>query len=280
VDLNKEIKLSDLFRRKAKDPEAAAGEKAKKPAKERKALFARKEKAPQEPKAPKEPKAQRSRVAAKAGPELPAIPLMRAFNLQPGDDTRERPSRLGLAQVLAALLGLLLIGGLGSAYIFMNARAGDRQAQVEDLRAQLADLEVPAETPATPGDTELLTEGQARTASLAGALQGRVAWDRILREVSLVLPDELYLTQVGAASVPQAAGAAPAPTTTPAATTAPNTMTLAGAAGKQALVALFLSRLETLPEFASVDLQSSAYQEEGDVYVFSITATIAPGGAS
>src|SRR5919108_392993 len=287
MDLKKEIKLSALSRRKPKGAEGSAEAKRaeEKPAKkERKALFARKERPPKESRKPRAKKEKTASVAPRSGPELPAIPLMRAFNLQPRDETREKKQgRLGLAQVLVALVGLLLIGGLGSAYIFMGARAGDRQAQVEDLRAQLADLEVPPETPAKHDDSAVLTEGQARTQTLAGALQGRVAWDRILREVSLVLPDEAYLTQVTASTSGAApAAAAPAPATTPAPTTpaVPNSLTHAGAAKDQALVAQFIARLEVVPEFASVDLQSSAYDEKEGVYVFSIMATIAPGGAA
>lgn len=281
MDLQKEIKLSDLFGRKKKPTEdGATTEKPKKPAKERKPLFARKDKAEKKAKPPKEPKqrkAGRKRLQPAPGPELPAIPLMRAFNLQPGDDTREKSTRLGLAQVLVALLGLLLIGGLGSFYILTSATVADKRSQVEDLRAQLADLEVPAEEPAKATNGELLSEGQARTLALAGALQGRVAWDRIMREVSLVIPQELYLTQVSAATLPVSAPTTPAD---PAAAAPANSISMSGAAANQGTVALFLSRLETIPEFQSVDLQSSARDQQSGAYSFAIVATVAPGGAS
>ena len=64
MDLNKEIKLGDLFRRRAKTPgdEVAAAPEQEKPKKERRALFSRpprekREKAPKQPKAEKKPKA-------------------------------------------------------------------------------------------------------------------------------------------------------------------------------------------------------------------------------
>ena len=266
VDLNKEVKLSDLFRRKPKDGEANGS-------------------APKPPKLEK-PKKERRRgrkaaedvaVVAKTAPELPAVPLMRAFNLMPREEVGEKHSGLGLAQVLVALLGLLLLAGLGSGYLFMSARASERQNQVYDLRAQLADLEVPAETPAKPDAAELVSEGQSRTTALATALQGRVAWDRVLREVTLVLPEKAYLTQISATTPAVGSSSSnPAVTTNPNA--APNSLALIGYADRQASVAEFLARLEVIPEFATVDLQSST-AEEGGAYAFSILATIAPEGA-
>jgi Tfp pilus assembly protein PilN len=267
VDLKKEIKLSDLFRRKPKDVDASTAEpktpKPEKPKKERKLKRKRAEDG--------------MAVTAKSAPEVPAIPLMRAFNLMPGDEVGEKSSRLGLAQVLVALLGLLLVAGLGSGYLFMSARVSDRQGEVYDLRAQLADLEVPAETPAKPGAAELVSEGQSRTTALATALQGRVAWDRVLREVSLVLPEKAYLTQVSA-TTPSAGSTTSNPAVSSNPNAAPNSLALVGYADRQASVAEFMARLEVIPEFATVDLQSSTAQDQG-FYAFSILATIAPEGA-
>ena len=265
VDLKKEIKLSDLFRRKRPDAAPSAGAEPKKPKKERR---------------PRRPAG--AAVAPKAAPEVPAIPLMRAINLMPTEEARERSgSRLGLAQVLVALLGILLVAGLGGATIFMGARVSDRQRQADDLRAQLADLQVPAEAPAKPHDPQLAGEGQARTVALAGALQGRVAWDRILREVSLVLPEKLHLEQISATTVGVATTGATTITPTAEAPAAdPNSLTLVGVANEQALVAQFLARLEAVPEFSQVALQSSTYNDDADTYSFSLVAQVVPGGAS
>jgi Tfp pilus assembly protein PilN len=269
VDLKKEIKLSDLLRRKSKDGSPEATAKPEKPEKERK---------PKKERGVKRGLREKKKVVANGAPELPAIPLMRAFNLMPGDEVREKTGRLALAQLLVALLGLVLVAGLGSAYIFMGARATERQGQVDDLRAQLAKLEVPAETPAAPGSSELASEGQARTAALAQALQGRVAWDRVLREVSLVLPENVYLTQISA-TTPAAAAASSNPAVIANPNAAPNALALVGNADKQASVAEFLARLEVIPEFATVELQSSTAADETSAFAFSIIASIAPEGA-
>ena len=286
MDLNKEIKLGDLFRRKAKDA-AEAPEEPKPPKEPRRALFARKEKEPKTPKPPKEPKARKekaARSAPKAAPAPPAIPLMRAFNLLPRDEATERTTRLGLAQVLVALLGLLVVAGLGTGYLFMSGRVADKQAQVDDLRVQLADLDVPSEAPADEGegDVPLASDAEARTAALAGALTGRVAWDRVLREVTLVVPEDVWFTTVTAASPDAAAADGTAPAATPV-EGAGDSLTIAGTARSQEAVARLLARLGVIPELTDVQLQSSVaeLQESGaSTFLFTIVATVDPAGAT
>ena len=281
MDLNKEIKLGDLFRRKAKDTERAP-ETPKPPKEPRRPLFARKEKTPKQPKEPKAPKEKVARRTPKAGPARPAIPLMRAFNLLPGEETAERRTRLGLAQVLVALLGLLVVAGLGTGYLFMSGSVADKQAQVDDLRIQLADLDVPSEAPAgeREGGAPLASDAEARTSALAGALTGRVAWDRILRQVTLVVPEDVLFTTVTTGS-PDAAAAATDPAAPPV-EGAGSSLTLAGKARTQEAVARLLARLGVIPELTAVQLQSSVAepQEDGSItFAFNIVATVDPAGA-
>ena len=296
MDLNKEIKLSDLFRRRAKTSgdEGAAAPEEEKPKKERRALFSRpprekKEKAPKTPKAPKQPKEPRGRrgkapaVEERPAVELPQIPLMRAFNLMPGDDVREKKSsRAGLPEIAVALLGVLVLAGLGGGYLFTSAGVTSKQSELDDLRAQLAELEVPAEKPGEAAvDGEAVLEGQARTTALATALASRIAWDRVLREVSLVVPDSVWLTQLTAATPNAAPGGAAAVAPAIAAGSSPNTLTATGYATNQESVAVLLARLESIPELTSVQLLSST-RVDGDtglVYQFSIQAGVDPLGA-
>ena len=84
VDMKKEIKLSDLFKRGSKEP--SEGENGKAP------------KAPKEPKPPKERKRWRGEkkekaesgavLAAHEAPPPADVPLMRAFNLLPREEVR------------------------------------------------------------------------------------------------------------------------------------------------------------------------------------------------
>jgi Tfp pilus assembly protein PilN len=285
IDLKKEIKLSDLFRRGGGTPaEDAGAEEAPKPEKEKKPRksfsFSR---GPKEPRAPKEPKAKKGApketVAAKTVAAPPAVPLMRAFDLMPKEADRESTSvSPGFTKVALALVAVLVVAGLGAGYMVMGARASDKQAKLDEVRARLAEVNAQA-APVDAGNSASLTgEAQARTAALADALGSRVAWDRILREFSLVLPDEVVLVTLGAgAATPDAAAAPVDPALAGGAT-----LTISGTAPDQQTVAVLLSRLSVIPEFADVQLQSSARAGEegggGTGYQFSIVAMINPGG--
>jgi Tfp pilus assembly protein PilN len=282
MDLNKEIKLSDLFRRK-KGPAAEEAPGEEKPPTKRTSfsfsLGGTDPKAPKEPKEPKAAKAPKARsVAARSVAPPPDVPLMRAFDLMPKEETREKSPRVALAKIALALLGLVLLAGLAAGYLYAGAGVMSKQGELDDLRAQLAELEVPSEEPMA-GSQALAGEGQARTTALSAALATRIAWDRVLREVSLVVPEDVWLTQLSA-STPNAAqgGAAPVATTGAA---SPNSLSAVGFAGSQESVALLLSRLESIPELTSVQLQASTQAESdtGRAYSFTILAGVEPLGA-
>ena len=304
VDFNKEIKLSDLFRRSPKeegdDAGATEGETPAEPKAERTSLFkreisfgrkksddadpeserkpkrGRRERKPKEPKAPKEKKA---RGKATPGAALPQVPLMRAFDLTPVGDTQEATGRRpSTPQLVLAVVGLVLLAGLASYFLISNARVADKQQQVDELRGQLAALEQPQEKPVPQAtDQTLVQERDNRTSALGVALGRRVAWDRLMRDVSLVLPEDVWLTSLTASSAtPTDATTAGGPPPDPTAAPSASTVQIAGFAKKQASVAQLLSRLAVLPEIASVKLVNATSTEVGDetVFQFTITATL------
>jgi Tfp pilus assembly protein PilN len=287
IDLKKEIKLSDLFRRRGGSVPEDAAEATPEPEKEKKPRksfsFSRGPKEPKEPKAPKAPKEPRARkekkqkvaVDAKSAPPPPAVPLMRAFNLMPKEDPREKTTvSPAMTKVAVALLGVLIVAGLGFVYMTSSAKVADKQAERDDRRVELAQLTAQIGPEAADPSASLAGESQARTAALADALAARVSWDRILREFSLVIPPSVVLSTLGASS--GAAGSADPAT---AAAAGEPSFRIEGTASSQAAVAVLMSRLEVIPEFADVRLESSATSTESSGYQFSIIATIAPEGA-
>jgi Tfp pilus assembly protein PilN len=293
MDLNKEIKLSDLFRRN-KGAEAESAPKEERPPKEPKARksfsFSLGSKEPKEPKAPKEPKEKKEKVtSAKSAPPPPAVPLMRAFDLMPKESAAEK-GRSGaspqLVKVGIALLAIVVLAGLAGAYMMFDANAKEKQSQADDLRAQLAEVTAQQAPDAGQGAATLAGESQARTLALSEALTARVAWDRILREFSLVLPEDVWLTTLQSTSGTATTATVP---TTPAPAVGGGTFTINGFARNQADVALLLSRLAVVPEFSDVRLTSSsrggstgeggtATADNPTDYSFAIVATITPQG--
>jgi Tfp pilus assembly protein PilN len=191
-----------------------------------------------------------------------------------------------LAVVLPFVLGSLIAAG----YLISSSKVNDNKATLKALQDELAALPPAPSKPET--NTQLVLQRDQRVAALALALQSRVAWDRILREVSSVLPEDVWLTSLSAKS-PQVTPAPPPPpptttttgstdttttattTTTPApAVTAP--LDLEGYTYSQEGVARLMSRLAVIPELGDVKLVSSTEAQVAGrtVFQFSIEASV------
>jgi Tfp pilus assembly protein PilN len=195
---------------------------------------------------------------------------MRAVNLLPRDEaTRSFAAKRGVVfgGVGGAALATVV---LGSMMMSAGGAANSKQEELDGLRAQIAAIPtVPVID--TSREDALAAEKGARVGALSAALAGRVAWDRVLRQVSLVLPEDVWLTNLSA-EAPDATQA----------TAAGTGFTLTGATYSQNGVARFLSRLAVIPDLANVRLQSSQSQllNERELVQFTILADVrAPGSA-
>jgi Tfp pilus assembly protein PilN len=272
MDLKKEIKLSDLFKRGSNASEGSNGGDPAKPEKQKK------EKPPKEPRRRKEPKVKQSEVSAFAKEALPVpdVPLMRAFNLLPREETRAtatKEAQSPLPHILTALAGVLVFASLAAFYLMAGADVTKKTGQAEDLRAELAGYQVPKQQPVKDKSAALAQERTSRTTTLGSALAGRLAWDRVLRELALVIPADVNLASIQASAPGSASGVAPSP----ADGSVPTNFTLVGSTDSQASVAEFLSRLSVIPELTSVGLKSAAKGTDPDnleAVAFTITAAL------
>ena len=201
---------------------------------------------------------------------------MRAVNLLPRDEAK-RSFEANRGVVFGGIGGAALATAvLASMMISAGGAASSKQQELDGVRAQIAAIPtVPVID--TSKEDALAAEKGARISALSAALGGRIAWDRVLRQVSLVLPEDVWLTSLEAS----AAAAAPAPDATQAAA-AGSGFTLTGATYSQNGVARFLSRLAVIPDLANVRLQSSQSQlvNERELVQFTILADVrAPGSA-
>jgi Tfp pilus assembly protein PilN len=273
IDMKKEIKISDLWKRGPKEP------KAEKPPKEPKKA--------KEPKPPKEKKERRlgrgktEKVAAievKSGPPVRDIPLMRAFNLLPKEEVRsEKESKSSaIPHVIVALAGVLVFAALAAFYLSSSAAVTKKSGELDDLRGDLASLQVPEKQPQAPTEgANIDSERSARTAALSAALTDRLAWDRVLRELALVLPSDVTLVTLDAtAPSPGSAGAATSGSV--------SSFRVTGTSVSQASVARLLSRLQVVPELQNVQLEFATASEDPATpgVNFAITASVRQGAAS
>jgi Tfp pilus assembly protein PilN len=160
-----------------------------------------------------------------------------------------------------------------------SAKAGDKQAELDALQRQLEVLP-PAPKGPTPIEAGLAGERTARVGAVSNALTRRVYWDRVLRELSLVLPDDIWLTSLSARSPASPASAAAAPAKAPGA--APTGLTVNGYTYSHESVARLLSRLSVLPDLTNVQLQSSTLAPVGtqSIVQFTILADVRPPGGA
>jgi Tfp pilus assembly protein PilN len=195
---------------------------------------------------------------------------MRAVNLLPREETK-RSFEAKRGVVFGAVGGTALATAvLASMTMSAGGTVGSKQAELDSLRAQIAAIPV-APTKDSTDDDALAAEKGVRVGALSAALSGRVAWDRVLRQVSLVLPEDVWLTSL----------AAVAPTSAPTATGGSG-FTLTGSTYSQNGVARFLSRLSVVPDLENVRLQSSQSQllNERELVQFTILADVRPAGAA
>jgi Tfp pilus assembly protein PilN len=108
-----------------------------------------------------------------------------------------------------------------------------------------------------------------RLTAVSSALGTRIAWDRILREFSLVLPDDVKVSAL-TMSAPDPADAT---TGAPAGTTATG-FSITGTAFSHDGVARLLSRLMLIPDLENVTLGNSTADPQGGDVQFSITASV------
>jgi Tfp pilus assembly protein PilN len=199
---------------------------------------------------------------------------MRAVNLLPRQQVehkRERPNAVVLvARIGGAAVLLALVGG----FLLAN-RSVDRQRQaLADARAVLAVTpanRVSAKTQAFRAT--LLNQREQSSLALAAAIGKRVAWDRILRRVALVMPDDVWLQSLtGSVPLDSALPSTATATATSSALPAlPSALTIQGYTYSQTSVARLLERLAVVPDLKNVQLQTSQSQQVGNQTVISFT---------
>jgi Tfp pilus assembly protein PilN len=202
---------------------------------------------------------------------------MRAVNLLPIDDRggRRRPPAAPLA---VAGVGVLLASVLAAGFFSASGKVDEREQELAAVERQLAAARRAAKPSKPAARRGRATERDQRLTALNDALAKRLAWDRVLRDVSLVLPDDVWLSSLRADAPAEAeAGSEPATAA------AGRTLTFTGFTYSQESVARLLRRLGLSRELGNVRLQQSSVTEVGreEIFGFTVLADVkATGGAS
>jgi Tfp pilus assembly protein PilN len=206
---------------------------------------------------------------------------MRPVNLIPQDQrrrVREESDGKGAyvaLGVLAALLALVV------AYVMTSNQVTERENEAAALSAEADRLEAKAAKQANY--TDFATIAQTRLIAVAGVAETRFDWERLMREVSLVMPDGSWLQTADASvlgdpsSVSEDSSATLGPLS-PAAT-------FVGCTPRQTDVARMMVRLRQMNRVADVQLGESVQESStdgatvdncGSYYRFDVTVTFTP----
>ena len=192
---------------------------------------------------------------------------MRAVNLLPRDLSRQRRrlSAESLPALVGAGTGLAVVAVLAGGYLVESSKVSDAQQQLDAAKVQLASTPLPPPAPKQPPasvtPSVVTSEQQPRLQALSAALSQRIAWDRILREFSLVLPSDVWLNSLTMAAPTGAAGAPSS-----------SNFTIGGSTYSYDSVARLLSRLSLIPDLTGVVLTNTA--TSGRLVQFSVDATV------
>ena len=180
---------------------------------------------------------------------------MRPVNLIPPEERRGEAAPLRTGPAAYALLGVLAVALLTVTALVMTGNS------VKDREAELAALEAREQAAsATAAElapyTEFASMAAAREVSVTSLAQSRFDWERVLRELSLVLPDGVWLTQVTGSSAGEASGGSAGGSGLAAGVTGP-VLSLTGCATGQRAVAEFAAALHDIDGVTRVGVGSS-----------------------
>ncbi len=200
----------------------------------------------------------------------------RAVNLLREASAKPKNRRASLVAVGVPVAAAVPLVALGLLYFGAHGKASDQQAQLDAVRAEIAALPQP---PTPTIGSGVIGDEAVRASSVASVLGGRLAWDAVLRDLSRVLPENVWLTKL---SVTQPAagnladGAVPVAAVAPGVAPTPTAVSIDGFTYSQPDVARLLARLGTLATLKNVTLTSSQIQPLGnrDVAHFVIVADL------
>jgi Tfp pilus assembly protein PilN len=178
---------------------------------------------------------------------------MRAVNLLPPDERRKGLEESARKPLLLAGGGIAVVTVLATLVaVLASLEASDTRSRLDAVEAEIAALPEP-QVPALDAST-LAQERTDRVSALAAALTGRVAFDRLLRQVSLVLPEDAWLTRLDAAAPIPTAPATPGSGAGAASADSAPGVTIEGATWSHDRVAVVLARLSAIPTLQDVRL--------------------------
>jgi len=186
---------------------------------------------------------------------------MRPVNLIPLEDRRGQNAPLRTGPVAYILIGALVLALAGvTALVLTGNQISDRKSELAQVKREDAAATARGESLAPYALCAALHE--QRVARISSLADSRFDWERVMRELSLILPHDVWLVSLDATASPEVGGSSggsmrgsiPGPA-----------LAISGCAAGQEAVAGFVTALKDIDGVTRVGVESSelADQEEG-----------------
>lgn len=130
---------------------------------------------------------------------------MRPVNLIPADERRGETAATRTGPLPYIVIGVLvLVLGAVAGVVTFDKKVSERQSTVTNLEATA--LETQAQADSLQPFVSFQQIRDARIATVDGLARSRFDWDRVLRELSRVLPQHIWLTEVAGTVAPEVEG--------------------------------------------------------------------------
>lgn len=183
---------------------------------------------------------------------------MRPVNLIPAEDRRGEHAPLRTGPLVYVVVGALVAVLAGvTALVLTGNQVADRKSEVARLERE--DAAAAARAQRLAAYTQFQAVRAQRVATVTSLADSRFDWERVMRELSLVLPDDVWLVSLDASASPEAGGgssgsalrgSAPGPA-----------LAISGCAAGQEGVARFVTVLKDIDGVTRVGVQSSELAE-------------------
>ncbi len=206
---------------------------------------------------------------------------MRPVNLIPAEERRgaQAPMRTGpLPYLLVAVLVAVLAGV--TVLVLTGNQIADREGEVAQLQREDAAAQARAERLVALTQFETLHE--QRLATIASLADSRFDWERVMRELSLILPDDAWLVSLDATASPEGvAGGESGGGGSALRSSIPGpALEITGCAAGQESVAGFVTALKDIDGVTRVGVESSELPEPANAASAAGSGDAAGGGGN
>lgn len=206
---------------------------------------------------------------------------MRPVNLIPAEDRRgaQAPMRTGAMPYL--VVGALALALVGVALLVLAGnQVSEREAEVAQLRRD--DAAAQARAQELSAFTQFRSLQEQRAMTISSLADSRFDWERVMRELSLVLPEDAWLVSLTATASPSAgtSGDSGSGGGSLRASAAGPALEIEGCAAGQEAVAGFVTDLKDIDGVTRVGVESSELPEEDAAPAASGTGEAATEGGN